>query len=247
VSGRRLAACAAAAWLAWLGPAAAGTPSAEKLAGAVAEANRKAGRAKPLLLDVALRTGEGPPSATGTLATHPTGLARLELRGADGLERHLLQGSQYAASRDGEILASPIPLLPPLFLLQADSGPSLRAALASFGVAASEAGLGLADDRDCYVIGGRGRGEPGDGDRDVGSHVPSLWVELGSFEVVAVDRADGVRYRFGPTGNFEGVRIPRWVEIAVPGEPPVRMEIQRVAKASAPAAAFGMGWLSGSP
>ena len=247
MSGRRLAAFAAAAWLVSLGPAAGGTPSAEKLAGAVAEANRKAGRAKPLLLEVSLRTGDGPASATGTLVTHPTGLARLELRGADGLERHLLQGSQYAASRDGEILASPLPLLPPLFLLQADSGPSLRVALASFGVAASEAGLGLADDRDCYVIGGRGRGDSDDGARGAGSHVPSLWVELRSFEVVAVDRADGVRYRFGPTGTFEGVRIPRWVEIAAPGEPPVRLEIQRVAKASAPAAAFGTGWLSGSP
>ena len=236
MSARRLAALAAAACLAWLGPAAAGTPNAEKLAGAVAEANRKAGRAKPLLLDVSLRRGEGAPAATGTLATHPTGLARLELHGAEGLERHLLQGSQYSASRDGQLLASPVPLLPPLFLLQADTGAALRAALASFGVAASEAGLGLADDRDCYVIGGRGA-----------SPRPSLWVELGSFEVVAIDRADGVRYRFGPTGTFDGVRIPRWIEVAAPGEPPARLEIQRVSRASAPAAAFGSGWLSGAP
>jgi hypothetical protein len=236
VSGRRLAALATAAWLVPLGPAAGGTPSAEKLAGAVAEANRKAGRAKPLLLEVALRQGEGPPSATGTLVTHPTGLARLELRGAAGLERHLLQGSQHTASRDGELLASPSPLLPPLFLLQADTGASLRAALASFGVAASEAGLGLADDRDCYVIGGRGS-----------LPQPSLWVELGSFEVVAVDRADGVRYRFGPAGTIDRVRIPRWIEVVAPGEPPARLEVQRVSQASAPAAAFGTGWLSGAP
>jgi hypothetical protein len=80
-----------------------------------------------------------------------------------------------------------------------------------------------------------------------GSSVPSLWVELGSFEVVAIDRADGVRYRFGPAGNFEGVRIPRWVEIDAPGQPRTRLEIQRVAKASAPAAAFGTGWLAGAP
>lgn len=236
MSGRRLAALGAAAWLASLGPAVAGTPSAEKLAGAVAEANRKAGRAKPLLLDVTLRRGEGAPPATGTLVTHPTGLARLELHGVEGLERHLLQGSQYSASRDGELLASPTPLLPPLFLLQADTGASLRAALASFGVAASEAGLGLADDRDCYVIGGRGPGPP-----------PSLWVELGSFEVVAIDRADGVRYRFGPAGTFDGVRIPRWVELVVPDQAPLRLEIQRVSRASAPAAAFGSGWLAGAP
>jgi hypothetical protein len=236
VSAWRLAALAAVAWLASPGPAAAGTPSAEKLAGAVAEANRKAGRAKPLLLDVSVRQGEGAPAATGTLVTHPTGLARLELHGAEGLERHLLQGSQYAASRDGEVLPQPLPLLPPLFLLQADTGASLRAALASFGVSASEAALGLADDRDCYVIGGRGP-----------TPHPSLWVELGSFEIAGVDRADGVRYRFGPAGTFDGVRIPRWIEVSAPDQAPVRLEIQRVSRASAPAAAFGSGWLSGAP
>ena len=239
----RLAVLAAAAWLVALGPATAGAPSSDKLAGAVAEANRKAGRAKPLLLDVSLRIGDAPPSATGTLATHPTGLARLELRGAAGLERHLLQGSRYAASRDGEILAAPRPLLPPLFLLQEDTGGALRAALASFGVAASEIGFGLADDRDCYVIGGK---KP-QIDRSIAPPLPLLWVELGSFEVVAVDRADGVRYRFGPTGKFDGVMMPRWIEILTPGESPARLEIQRVAKADAPAAAFGKEWLSGAP
>ncbi len=239
----RLALLAAAACLVSLGPASAGTPSSDKLAGAIAEANRKAGRAKPLLLEVSLRIGDAPPSASGTLATHPTGLARLELRGSEGLERHLLQGNRYAASRDGELLVTPRPLLPPLFLLQEDTGTALRAALASFGVAASEIGLGLADDRDCYVIGGRTL-QIAD---QIAPSLPLLWVELGSFEVVAVDRADGVRYRFGPAGRFDGVSMPRWIEILMPGEPPARLEIQRVAKANAPAAAFGQDWLSGAP
>jgi hypothetical protein len=218
-------------------------PSAEKLAGAVAEANRKAGRAKPLLLDVSLRLGEAPPSAAGTLAVHPTGLARLELRGEGGVERHLLQGNHYAASRDGALLGSPRPLLPPLFLLQADTGASLRAALASFGVAASEARLGLVDDRDCYVLGGRAP-RPWE-DRE--QAVPSLSVEVGTFEVVAVERGDGVRYRFGPSGTYDGIRMPRWIEILSPGEPTARLEIVRVAQADAPAAAFGTEWLSVSP
>lgn len=240
---RRVALLAAAASLLSLGTAAAATPSADKLAGAVAEANRKAGRAKPLLLDVSLRFGDEGATASGTLATHPTGLARLELRGSDGIERHLLQGNRYAASRNGDRLDDPRPLLPPLFLLQEDTGTALRAALASFGVAASEAGLGLDDDRDCYVIGGRrpaGAGGPA-------QSVPLFWVEIGSFQVVAIDRADGVRYQFGPAGKFDGIVMPRWVEILVPGAPPARLEIQRVAKASAPAAAFGEEWLSGAP
>jgi hypothetical protein len=243
VSARRLALLAAAACLLAPGPAGAATPSADKLAGAVAEANRKAGRAKALLLEVSLETAEGDSSATGTLVTQPTGLARLELRGSEGLERHLLQGSQYAASLNGEMLDSPRPLLPPLFLLQADTGASLRAALASFGVAASETGLGLSDDRDCYVIGGRPPSLPG----GQPTAVPSLWVEIGTFEAAAVERADGVRYRFGPQGTFDGVKMPRWVEITAPGTAPLRLEIRRVARASAPAAAFGTGWLSGAP
>lgn len=239
----RIALLVAAACLVAPAAAPAAAPGPDKLAGAVADANRKAGRAKPLLLDVVLRVGEEPPSASGTLATHPTGLARLELRGADGLERHLLQGNRYAASRDGEILVAPRPLLPPLFLLQEDTGVALRAALASFGVAASETGFGLADDRDCYVIGGRrpptsGAGAPG---------VPLFWIELGSFDVVAIDRADGIRYRLGPTGKFDGVRMPRWIEILVPGQPTARLEIRRVARAEAPAAAFGNDWLAGAP
>ena len=239
----RLALLAAAAGLLASGAALAATPSVEKLAEAVAAANRRSGRAKPLLLDVSLRIGDEAARATGTLATHPTGLARLELRGEDGLERHLLQGNQYAASRDGTLLPAPRRLLPPLFLLQEDTGAALRAALASFGISASEAGLGLADDRDCYVIGGR-RTQISDA---AGSSVPLLWVELSSFEVVEVDRGDGVRYRFGPSGKFDGVSMPRWIEILAPGEAPARLEIQRVAKANAPAAAFGREWLSGAP
>jgi hypothetical protein len=81
----------------------------------------------------------------------------------------------------------------------------------------------------------------------VAASVPSLWVEVGSYEVVAVDRADGVRYRFGPSGSFEGVRLPSWVEILSPGQTPLRLELQRVARANAPAAAFGMGWLTERP
>jgi hypothetical protein len=239
------------------GEASAGIPNVEKLAGAIADANRKAGRTKPLLLEVSLRDAAGAVLATGTLASHPTGLARLELRSSDGLERHLLQGSQYAASRNGALLEAPRPLLPPLFLLQTDSGASLRAALASFGVTVSASGLGLAEDRDCYVIGGRaplpaGTSPPaaipgGATPAASGPSLPSIWVEVGSFDWVEIDRLGDVRYRLGPSGSFDGVRMPRWIEIAAPGEPSLRLEIDRVAGANAPAAAFGMEWLSSAP
>jgi hypothetical protein len=41
--------------------------------------------------------------------------------------------------------------------------------------------------------------------------------------------------------------MPRWVEIQAPGEPLLRLEITRVARANAPAAAFGADWLSAAP
>ena len=84
-------------------------PPPPKVAKAVAEANRAARRGKPLLLEVTLTIGEGQPTAaTGTLVSHPTGLARLELKSHRGfVERHLLQGTAYTASRDGKLIASP--------------------------------------------------------------------------------------------------------------------------------------------
>ena len=113
-------------------PAVAVSPNPMKLADAAAEANSDAGRAVPLWFEVSLRLGQGDAMAKGTLATHPTGLARLELHSRRGfVERHLLQGDTYTASRNGKRLRDPRPFLPPLFLLQATSGDTLRAALAS--------------------------------------------------------------------------------------------------------------------
>jgi hypothetical protein len=225
-------------------PAAAVIPRAQKIVDAVARANRAEGRSDPLLFDVKLRIGDSAPLATGVLATHPTGLARLELRSNQGfVERHLLQGSEYRASRDGEMLRSPRPFLPPLFLLQAASGAALRAALASFGVSAGEVVLGLADDHDCYVLGGRLPRAAAGGER----RLPSLWIDMETYGVVRVDSQDGVRFRFGPPGSFDGIRAPSWIAIEVPGQRPAFLDVVRVVPANAPAAAFGMDWLMDSP
>ena len=96
-------------------PAWAAIPSAQKIAKAVAETNETSGRGGALLLEVQLRIQgrEGPPAAQGVIATHPTGLARLELKSSQGfVERHLLQSDAYQASRDGELLARRAPPLP---------------------------------------------------------------------------------------------------------------------------------------
>lgn len=235
-----LAAAFAAALLAGA-PVEAVIPSAAKITEAVAQENRSAGRAEPLLLDVELRIGGGEPLAQGVIASHPTGLARLELHSTQGfVERHLLQGNAYTASRDGELLARPRPFLPPVFLLQVSSGGALRAALQSYGVDPDDAALGRVDDRDCYVLGGRSL-------RTAGAEPTpraSLWVDVESYDVVEIDRADGVRFRFGPSEVFAGSRIPRWIAIDVPGQPTARLEIERAAAANAPAAAFGADWLT---
>lgn len=216
-------------------------PSAEKVSDELARTNKAAHRAEPLIFDVSLSIGDSEPLATGVLATHPTGLARLELRSKRGfVERHLLQGSEYSASRDGSLLNHPRPFLPPLFLLQASDGATLRAALASFGVAASQVALGLADEKDCYVLGGRlppAQGRPE-------GRLPSVWIDMDTFQVVRIDGRDGVRFRFGPSRAFDGIQAPSWIAIESPGQTPARLEVERVAPANAPAAAFGQAWLS---
>jgi hypothetical protein len=220
--------------------AGAAIPNAEKIADAVAETNRLSGRSAPLLLEVSLRIGGGEPVATGVLASHPTGLARLELKSHRGfIERHLLQGNAYTASRDGLILDAPYPFLPPTFFLQAQSGAAFRAALESYGVASGEVVLGRVGDRDCYVLGGRlPRGAEGEEQM-----LPSVWVDLESYQIVQIDRPGGVRFRFGPTTLFDGIQAPSWIEVTAPGQPAARLDVVRVAPATAPAAAFGMDWL----
>jgi hypothetical protein len=242
---RRLAALCCSWALAVLAtgePAGGAIPNALKLADAAAAANRAAGRAEPLWFDVTLRIGDGEPVARGVLATHPTGLARLELRSRRGfVERHLLQGNAYTASRDGQPLDDPRPFLPPVFLLQATSGAALRAALESFEVSAEQVALGRVEDHDCYVFGGRLPRTP-EGQEQ---RLPSLWIDLESYEVVRIDRRDGVRFEIGPTNGFEGgIRAPGWIGIEAPGQPPARLDILRVAPAEAPAAAFGTDWLT---
>ena len=221
--------------------ASAAVPSAEKIADAVAETNRLSGRSVPVLLEVTLRIGDGEPVATGLLASHPTGLARLELRNRHGfVERHLLQGNSYTASRDGQLLDPPHPFLPPIFFLQAESGAAFRAALASYGVASGEVVLGRVGVRDCYVFGGRLPRSAAGEER----MLPSVWVDMETYQIAQIDRPGGVRFRFGPTTVFEGIQAPSWIDVVAPGQPDARLDVVRVAPANAPAAAFGIDWLT---
>lgn len=218
-------------------------PTAAKVERAVADANRSAGRSGPLLLDVRLQIAGGGASATGVIATHPTGLARLELESGMGfVERHLLRGTEYRASRDGQTIDDPHPFLPPLFLLQAGSGEALGAALSSLGMTPDSIVLGRLGERDCYVLGGRAqRGEQG-----VEPLLPSLWIDVQSYEPVRMVGADGTEYRLVDMQSFKGIRMPRFVEIDPPGPLRARLEVLGARQADAPAAAFQPEWLQGA-
>lgn len=133
----------------------------ERIHDAIAETNKADGREQAVRLELTMQIGERPSVATGELISHPTGLARLELRGAGGLlERHLLQGNEHTVTRNGEPLDDPRAFLPPFFILQADSGMMLRAALTSFAVEGDAIGLAECGDTDCLVIGDLARAIP---------------------------------------------------------------------------------------
>jgi hypothetical protein len=218
-------------------------PSAEKIARAVAEANRASKRTAPLLIEVRLLISGGGASASGVIATHPNGLARLELESVSGfVERHLLRGTEYQASRDGVRIEDPHPFLPPLFLLQAGSGEALAAALTSLGMAPQDVVFGRLGERDCYVLGGRRYADA----QTPEVLLPSFWVDSQTLDPLRIVGADGTEYQLGEVQRFEGgIRFPRVIDIDPPGPLRARLEVVGVTQADAPAAAFQTEWLKG--
>ena len=129
-------------------------PKVERTMKAIAKVNRASGRTKAIAMDLTMRVGDREPIASGKLITHPSGLARLELRGYGGrIDRYLLSGDELLAAKDGEPLDRPQPMLQPIFLLQPDTLETLRAALRTFGVESEWIGIAPCGERDCFVIG----------------------------------------------------------------------------------------------
>lgn len=271
-------------------------PAPDRVADAVASTNRADGRQESLRLELSMSIGDRTDVGTGDLVTHPSGLARLELRGAGGLvERHLLRGTERLATRNGERIGDARFFLPPVFLLQSQSGAALQAALESFGVAASVIGLAPCGDDDCYVLGDPARAVPrppyppirgiesyaeveevsgADGavEEDLAERVvfsdggtladeraaaefeagaegdapiarSLLWIELESYEIKQLDSRSGVRVTFGPEALFDDLRVPAWIRIEEAGKSPVKFNVMRATKVSAPASAFSEEWL----
>jgi hypothetical protein len=186
-------------------------PKAERVIRAVAERNEKAGRAQALRLDLVLRIEDSDAIGNGILITHPNGLARLELRGTgDLVERHVLQGGEHLATRNGERLAEPRAFLPPLFLLQAEDEIALRSGLAQLGADLDAIGLAPCGESDCYVIGDPARVPP--------PFVPRHR-ETGSDGQEAVDPITGAPYEPVPPPErsdsltLDVARATVWVDI----------------------------------
>jgi len=237
-------------WLVAAGPGAfAALPAPDRVLSAAAKRNRDAGRGQGLRLEVALyiaepdsppadadatggeaeapdATGAPPdaeePVATGTLWSHPDGRVGLELEAKAGfVERHVLRGSVLRASRDGQPLESPRPFLPPFPLFQPRSSGALQATLRSLGVDPEQLGLGYDGANDCYVVGGRGA-------------AAALWIDQVTLDPVRFDRADGVKWRLGPSVEAgEELSLPGAIEITAPGLPQARLVILGGAKAEA--------------
>jgi hypothetical protein len=229
---RRRAGLAALAALSLAAGAFAYVPPADRIARTVADANRVHGRARPLALDVVVR-GEGDSVlARGTLLSTPAGAARLELAHAGGfVERQLRRGRHLEASRDRAPLADPHPLLPPLWVLQADDGPSLQTRIAELGGDPDGVALGFEGDHDCYVLGGR-------------TTEASYWVDQETLAPVRIDLPGGVRYRLGPMRSHGGIELPAWIALEAAGRPAVTLTIEGGRPDSPPPDAFGTEWLS---
>jgi len=200
-------------------------PPPERVAGAIAEANRAAGRVLPLRIEVELQLEQGPPM-TGVLVSHPALGARLEVRDPVGsVELHGLQGGSYTMTRDGRPQEIFHRVLPPLFLLQAGSGMRLREQLHRLGADARRVRLGRLGDRDCYVLGdGVDSGAPGNLQA-----APSLWTDARTHEALRVLTREGIEYRLGPETPFQTIRLPAWIEILEPGGFRARLELRTAA------------------
>jgi hypothetical protein len=211
-------------------------PDADRIRNAFAKENRESGRATPLELRVELRfEGDTEAAAQGILVADPSGSVRLELESPRGfVERHLRVGSRSRATRDGLPLESPRTFLPPFQVLQAATSGDLNRELAELGVAAHRVDLGYEEAHDCYVLGGRS---------GAGPH-PSLWLDQETLSVVRLDDAEGAAFWFGPDTEYDGLRVPAWIEVRAPGEPAARLVVLGAAPATVAPGAFDASWLT---
>jgi len=210
-------------------PAGAVVPSAEAVRREIARTNVQAGRSQPLVLDVVVSGEAGEPTASGRAVLDPNGPARLQLTLADGRrEFHERNAGRYTATRDGARVERPMPLLPPVALLQARTESDVAGAIASLGGEPERVDLGMSGGGDCWVLGGRDPGPFENNGR------PSYWFDQDARRPVRIDEAGGVRFRFGPPAKHPpAIFFPAWYTVEAPGWPRWRVEVRSVTTGNA--------------
>jgi hypothetical protein len=202
--------------LLWHSSVSAFVPMPNRTLKAIAKVNRASGRTMAIQLDLTMRVGDRDAIASGELISHPSGLARLELRGYGGrVDRYLLSGNELRATKSGQLLEQPQPMLQPFFLLQPATEETLRAALETFGVQTEWIGLATCGDQDCFVIGDPRLAAPLPTDFDpAGSENGVLADPLDSVGLESDSVSSGSDRLSGPALTLpEEGRIPRiWVD-----------------------------------
>lgn len=241
-------------------PARAVIPTAERTLKAIAQVNRSSGRTKSLQLELTMRVGGESIVATGELVSHPSGLARLELRGEGRVDRYLLSGVELEGTTNGQPQMQPRGFLQPFFLIQPSSASTLRSALDTFGIESGAIGLSPCGELDCFVIGDPRLAAPlaaaneTDSGQDarlafggvgLAQQLPRFWVGMEDLQVRRVDRGNGDFVVYGPVRSFGKIKVPEWFEIhEANASSPVRFEVERAVQVNAPATAFNRSWLS---
>jgi len=183
-------------------------------------------------VDLSVHLGAGTAAVgQGRLDSDPQARARMELRHQSGfVERHLRRSGGVSATRDGQELASPRPLLAPLWIFQAGSREDWLARVAELGVNTRRMALGYDGNHDCYVIGDK-------------ASKAALWVDQEALTAVRLD-LDGVVYRFGPPAADDGLAFPSWLSVEGEDMEQVVFELGAARAGSAGPDAFRSEWLT---
>lgn len=226
--------------------AAAFVPSVERLLGGLVEANRSAHRNQSLSIRFSLHQIQGSQDQVlgeGEILANPSGLSRLEVYLADGsVERHLLRGSQYLVSRDGQQVASPNFYLFPISVLQAGNEETLESLFRSLKISPESSALKRVDGEEAYFI---GKSPVRDLSMNLaGTEVTGgIWLAVDGLYPVKLRLEQGLSYFLGPELNWGKIRVPSYIDLDGNEGVKYRIKIENLEPRDAPVQVFTTDWL----
>jgi len=227
-------------------PAQAFVPSAQRLNGGMIEANRSAKRNQSLRISFTLHEIKGSQNQTigkGEILTNASGLSRLEIDFADGSrERHLLRGSQYLVSREGERVSDANPYLLPFPVLQAGDKETLQYAYRSLKVSPESSVLTRVDGNEAYRVGSASR-EDLSLDLAGGVGPGAIWLAVEGLYPLKMRLGQGSVYLLGQELNWGKIRVPSHIDLEGDIGVTHRIKIENIESSPAPAQVFTAEWL----